>query len=157
MNTLKHIYYPIIVLLLLLWIPVALDKIVNFNSFSTGILNQPFNKNLAFIAIYSLPVLEFATVALLVFKKYRKWGFALSSVLMFVFTSYVALALLGTWEKLPCGCGSVISGLSWIQHFWFNILFLSISVIGYIVNSKIIGYKYLLSTKINLSLKTYQK
>lgn len=157
MNTLKYIYYSIIVLLLLLWIPVALDKIVNFNSFSTGILNQPFNKNLALIAIYSLPVLEFATVALLVFKKYRKWGFALSSVLMFVFTSYVALALLGTWEKLPCGCGSVISGLSWIQHFWFNILFLSISVIGYIVNSKIIGYKYLLSTKINLSLKTYQK
>lgn len=157
MNTLKYIYYSIIVLLLLLWIPVALDKIVNFNSFSTGILNQPFNKNLALIAIYSLPVLEFATVALLVFKKYRKWGFALSSVLMFVFTSYVALALLGTWENLPCGCGSVISGLSWIQHFWFNIFFLSISVIGYIVNSKIIGYKYLLSSKNNLSLKTYQK
>src|SRR5690606_14440571 len=119
------------ILLLLLWIPVNLDKIVKFDAFRLGILMQPLSHPVAYLVIYSLPVLEILTVFLLVVNRYRRWGFRLSSLLMAAFTAYIGLALLGAWEKLPCGCGSVISGMSWQQHFWFNIFFLSISLVGW--------------------------
>src|SRR5690606_22991338 len=78
-----------------------------------------------------LPILEIAVVIMLIRPKWRPGGFRLSSLLMAAFTSYIAAALLGAWEKLPCGCGSVISGMSWQQHFWFNLFFLSISLMGW--------------------------
>lgn len=132
----KIIYQIIIVLLLLLWIPVTLDKIVDFSSFKSGILRQPISKEIAYIAIYTLPILETVTIFLLLINRYRQLGFLLSCLLMAIFTFYVGLALIGTWEKLPCGCGSVISGLSWSEHFWFNITFLLISIIGMLFSFK---------------------
>lgn len=132
----KIIYHIVIVLLLLLWIPVALDKIIDFSSFKSGILRQPISKEIAYIAIYTLPILETGTIFLLLINRYRQLGFLLSSLLMAIFTFYVGLALIGTWEKLPCGCGSVISGLSWSEHFWFNFTFLLISIIGMLLSFK---------------------
>ena len=124
-------------LLLALWIPVTLDKMINFRVFSTGILQQPFNNSLARVLVYTLPVLETLTVILLLLPPLRKWGFALSTVLMLIFTAYIGVALAGAWEHLPCGCGSVISGLSWKQHFFFNLFFLLISGYGlYLANTK---------------------
>lgn len=127
----------LIVLLLVLWIPVAIDKIINFSNFQNGILRQPFSNNVAYLAIYFLPMLEIATIVLLIINRLRQYGLFLSSLLMTIFTFYVALALIGTWKKLPCGCGSVISGLSWSEHLWFNIFFLFISIIGLILSFKI--------------------
>lgn len=131
----KQTYIQIIaVILLLLWIPVSLDKMVNFETFKAGILRQPFSDQLGYILIYTLPFLEVLIVVLIVFHK--RVGFGLSSLLMAAFTSYIGLALLGTWDKLPCGCGSVISGMTWQQHFWFNLFFLIISVIGLILEKQ---------------------
>lgn len=118
-------------LLLALWIPVTLDKIINFSVFKTGILRQPFHDSLGMILIYTLPVLEILTIFLLLLPVLRKWGFALSTLLMLAFTAYIGMALAGAWERLPCGCGSVISGLSWKQHFFFNLLFLLCSGYGF--------------------------
>jgi len=132
----KITYHIIIILLLLLWIPVTIDKILNFSSFQSGILRQPLSTNVANLAIYTLPVLEVLTIVLLLINRCRQLGFLLSSLLMTIFTFYVGLALIGTWEKLPCGCGSVISGMSWPEHFWFNITFLLISIIGMILSFK---------------------
>lgn len=115
----------VIILLLLLWIPVGIDKLFNFEMFKTGILRQPFSDNLGYVLIYTLPVLESITVLALVIEKFRKAGLILSTVLMTIFTGYIGFALLGAWEKLPCGCGSVISGMTWMQHFFFIFLFLS--------------------------------
>ncbi|MCD8540464.1 MAG: hypothetical protein LRY55_12375 [Leadbetterella sp.] len=118
-------------LLLALWIPVTLDKIINFRVFKTGILRQPFNHDLGLVLVYALPVLEAFTVILLLFPTLRKWGFALSTLLMLAFTGYIAVALADTWKHLPCGCGSVISSLSWEQHFFFNLFFLVVSGYGF--------------------------
>lgn len=134
MKTKKIISNTIIILLLLLWIPVSIDKILNFNSFKSGILRQPLEEPIALFLIYSLPALEVSTVVLLIIEKFRTWGLIVSSILMFAFTTYVALALLGTWDKLPCACGSVISSMSWYQHLWFNLFFLTISVCGWRLN-----------------------
>ncbi len=125
----------LLLLLLCLWIPVSIDKLVNFEAFRNGMLRQPFSGTLARSLVYALPVSEVFTVVLLLLPKLRFYGFLLSTLLMTAFTAYIGTALAGAWEKLPCGCGSVISGLSWKQHFIFNLFFLLISGYGlYITN-----------------------
>ncbi|ADQ17084.1 hypothetical protein Lbys_1365 [Leadbetterella byssophila DSM 17132] len=116
--------------LLTLWIPVSIDKWINFEIFQNGLIRQPFSDQLGQVLSYLLPVVETATIILLVVEKWRKAGLLLSTALMAVFTSYIGLALLGAWDKLPCGCGSVISQLTWKQHFFFNLAFLLLSAYG---------------------------
>lgn len=107
--------------------PVVIDKLTDFEAFKKGILNQPFSNQLGYVLIYALPVLEIATVICLVYPKFQRAGLLLSTFLMVAFTGYVGVAPAGAWEKLPCECGSVISGMTWLQHFFFNLLFLFLS------------------------------
>lgn len=116
--------------LLTLWIPVTLDKLINFTAFRTGILNQPFSSSIGKVLIFMLPLLEILTILLLIGNRTNRYGIFMSTILMSLFTSYVGLALAGAWEKLPCGCGSVISGMSWTEHFIFNLAFLALSIAG---------------------------
>lgn len=136
MKTKPYILNTISFLLLLLWIPSALDKVVYFESFGNDILRQPFGDAFAKEVIYTLPGLELLAVCLLVSQKYRWVGYGLSSVLMAAFTIYVAMAWMGAWAKLPCGCGKLISWMTWQQHFWFNLFFLALSIVGFALQYK---------------------
>lgn len=51
----------VVLLLLVLWIPVVIDKLTDFEAFKNGIFNQPFSDSLGNVLIYTLPVLEGAT------------------------------------------------------------------------------------------------
>lgn len=133
----KTISTLVIIALLLLWIPVSMDKLLKFGTFKAGILRQPFSDELGNVLIYTLPVLEIAVVLLLLNQSWRMLGLWLSTLLMIAFTGYIGIALLGAWERLPCGCGSVISGLSWNQHFWFNLFFLLLSIMGILLQRNI--------------------
>lgn len=127
----KQIAFNIVIaLLLLLWVPVSIDKLIDFAAFKDGILNQPFSDSLGYVLIYTLPAFELLIAFSLVSEKFRRIGLILSTFLMAAFTGYVAVALLSAWEKLPCGCGSVISGMNWTQHLFFNLLFLVLSILG---------------------------
>jgi len=130
MKTKQYISIAFTLTLLLLWIPVAIEKLFDFDTFRYAILRQPLPYEAAYTAIYTLPALELLAVVLLVFPQWRRAGFMLSAVLMALFTAYIGLALLGTWDRLPCGCGSVIKGMTWTQHLWFNLFFLGVSVVG---------------------------
>lgn len=132
----RKIYQICILLLLLLWVPVVIDKILNFNTFRIDILNQPFDESIAPVIYYSLPFLEGAAVLSLIIPKYQKVGFILSSFLLISFTVYVSIAMLGLWDKIPCGCGALIAGMSWTQHFFFNLFFLFISFLGLHLNKE---------------------
>lgn len=124
-------------LLLALWIPVSIDKFINFEVFRNGLVRQPFSDTFAHLLAYLLPFSEVLIVALLLFDPLRKYGMMLSLGLMMIFTAYIGIALAGAWEQLPCGCGSVISGLNWKQHFFFNLFFLLVSGYGlYLMNQK---------------------
>lgn len=123
-----YILQGITILLLLLWIPTSLNKLINFEAFKQDIYKQPFNFILAKVIIYSIPFLEILTVILIVIPQYRRWGFILSTYLMSIFTLYIASALLNMWDKLPCGCGLILSQLNWQEHFWFNLTFLLLSI-----------------------------
>ena len=128
MKTYIKIYLLLLILLLILWIPVSLSKVLDFENFRKSILNQPFNISLAHFVIYSLPSLEILVVVLLLLNDTRVIGLYLSGFLLSTFTSYISIALLNTWQKMPCGCGLIISSLNWKEHLWLNIFFLSINI-----------------------------
>src|SRR5690554_2041977 len=144
MKTTTHILSACILLLLALWIPVTLDKFWDLEGFRRTLIRQPFPDSWAGVLYWLLPILEFLCVVLLVSGSIHRTrtsklkiahhliaGFALSSVLMLGFTLFILFGVLGWYDKRPCGCGSVISGLSWEQHLWFNVVFLLISVVGW--------------------------
>src|SRR5690606_15637899 len=87
------------ILLLLLWIPVTLDKLTDFQRLQSGILRQPFSDALGYALHVLLPIMEIEVVIMLIRPKWRPGGFRLSSLLMAAFTAYIGVALLGAWEK----------------------------------------------------------
>ncbi len=136
MKTNTYILNTIVVLLLALWIPIGIYQYLHFAAFKTGILRQPIGDGLAWTLIYLLPAVEITIACLLVSERFRRTGLLLSSALLTAFTGYIGLALIGAWGTLPCACGLIISGMSWMQHLWFNLFFLIISITGYILSIK---------------------
>lgn len=119
--------------LILLWVPVTIDKFWDLGNFHSTLLNQPFPNWWADILYWLLPLLELLAVILLAWPgktKVLHQGMRLSFILLLGFTLYIAFGVLGFYSKQPCGCGSVIKNLTWPQHLWFNIFFLSLSGIG---------------------------
>lgn len=118
--------------LIMLWVPVTIDKFWNLGEFHATLLNQPFPNWWARILYWLLPLLELLIVIFLVWpkRKLQHWGMLLSTILLIVFTSYIALGLLNVFDQRPCGCGSVLKSMTWEQHFWFNLFFLFLSGTG---------------------------
>lgn len=120
-------------ILILLWVPVTIDKFWNLGEFHATLLNQPFPNWWSDILYWLLPMLELLAIILLAWPgkaKVLHQGMWLSFILLLGFTIYIAFGVLGFYSKQPCGCGSVIKNLSWPQHLLFNIFFLTLSGIG---------------------------
>ncbi|QRQ59788.1 MauE/DoxX family redox-associated membrane protein [Sphingobacterium multivorum] len=130
MKATKIIYQIILITLMALWIPISLDKFMNYELFKSAMIQQPFSDQLGEFLAYSLPALELAVGLLFILPKTRLWAFSLSSLLMAAFVAYVGLAVLKVWGKFPCGCGLVFHQIGWIAHLWLNIGFLLISLLG---------------------------
>lgn len=120
----------ITVALLGLWIPSVLDKIVDFGLFKSSMLRQYFPLWVNWVLVFVIPVAESLAAILLINPKTNALGIYLSATLLLVFTGYVGLAVWLNWIRIPCGCSKLISNLSWMGHFWFNLSFLAVSGIG---------------------------
>ncbi|MNK17259.1 Methylamine utilization protein MauE [compost metagenome] len=130
MKAKKITYQIILVTLMALWIPISLDKFINYDLFKSAMIQQPFSDQLGKYLAYTLPALELAVGLLFILPKTRLWAFSLSSLLMVAFVAYVSLAVLKVWGKIPCGCGLVFHQLGWVAHLWLNIGFLLMSLLG---------------------------
>lgn len=127
----KKITYQIIVITLMtLWIPISLDKFIDYELFKSAMIQQPFSDRLGILLAHTLPTMELTVGLLFIVPKMRVWAFGLSALLMVVFVAYVSLAILNVWGKIPCGCGLVFHHVGWTAHLWLNIGFLLISLIG---------------------------
>lgn len=124
-------------LLLLLWIPVSIERLSDPRSFINAMLLQPFPSWMGYGLIGLVPLAEAAAIGLLIHPKTNYHGMWLSFVQLLAFTGYTATAVLGAWEEVPCGCGSVISGMSHEQHLLFNLSFLLVSGRGVYLSKKL--------------------
>jgi hypothetical protein len=124
--------------LLLLWVPVTVDKLWNLSFFHKTLLQQPFPNWWADLLFWLLPLAELVVVVLLIWpkKKFLHIGMWLYFILLIIFTLYIALGVAGFYAQKPCGCGSIVKGLSWSQHLIVNLFFLFTSIGGiFLINT----------------------
>jgi hypothetical protein len=81
--------------------------------------------------------LEIGIVILLTLPKTRILGLYSSVTLLSLFTIYL-IGIISFSKTLPCGCGGVISTLSWKGHIFFNIAFVILTLIAVRIQKQII-------------------
>jgi len=125
----NSIIETITAILVFLFLYTALSKYTDLGAFKYSLSQSPLlNKFVGFIAIV-LPAAEILTVVFLIIPKTRLKGLYISAGLLSAFTLYLTGMLMFS-KDLPCGCGGVISSLSWKQHIFFNLFFILISILG---------------------------
>jgi hypothetical protein len=125
-------------LLLILFLYAGLIKLTRYQVFVFQVSESPFGllaKSAHWIA-WLIPVAELTVASLLPFSKTRLSALYASVAMMAIFTIYVG-GLLLSGLPLPCACGGIIEALHWTGHLVLNILFLSISIIGVWIETKI--------------------
>ncbi|MDX5483195.1 MAG: hypothetical protein LPK07_16060, partial [Hymenobacteraceae bacterium] len=127
----KHLLSEgITALLILLFFYTALSKLLDFQAFEGQLLLQPFPAWAMPYLLWGLPTVELVACWLLFRRGTRRPGLYLSTLLMGVFTGYVALVLSGAFGSIPCSCGGVLEQMGWMEHLVFNTFFLALAIVG---------------------------
>jgi putative oxidoreductase len=116
--------------LIFLFVYTAINKLMNIESFEAVISKSPIIHQNASLISWLVPLGELIISLLLLIPVFREYGFLFSSILMGIFTLYVAYMLLFI-PTLPCSCGGVIQKMNWTQHLIFNIFFFFLSFFGW--------------------------
>lgn len=119
-------------LLTVLFLYAAINKLVIYNKFHAQLAESPYLSRFASFLVWAVPSIEIVIAVLLINYKTRLLGLYGSFFLMLFFTVYIYI-LLHFAPRLPCGCGGIIEKLNWNGHFYFNLFFTLISGIGLIL------------------------
>ena len=116
-------------LFILLFVYTAINKLAGIGVFQAVLRRSPLIGSMYVLVSWAIPFLELGIALLLLLPAWRRAGLWASLVLMCVFTLYLGYMLLFT-PDLPCSCGGVIRKMSWTQHLFFNLFFVSIAILG---------------------------
>lgn len=142
MKTIKETLFTDIIaaLFILLFLYTAITKLIEQEQFANVMRQSPLIGNYSPTLSWLIPILEIITALMLFFPfpAIRKWGFASAFVLMLAFTFYILYMVLFT-KDLPCSCGGIISGMTWVQHLIFNIFLTILATygVGYSIRNKL--------------------
>jgi len=119
-----------------LFLYTAYAKIVDHDRFLRGLAKVHILHGMAIYISWFVPFAEILVSVLILIPQTAKWGLYAFISLMTLFTGYIISAMI--WEtKLPCHCGGVIEKLSWMQHLWFNLAFILLTIFAiWLHNSK---------------------
>lgn len=122
-------------LFIILFLYTALSKLSDYEVFAKGLARSGPISNFSHMFAWAIPGIEIVAVILLFIPSLRKAGLYLSTMLMLLFTGYLAYMIYFTPYR-PCSCGGVIQSLTWKQHLVFNIFFLLLGIISIILFHK---------------------
>jgi len=132
----KRVFLEIIsALLILLFVYAAVSKLLDYQTFRVQLGKSPFITNFAPTIAWALPIGEILVGLALAFKPTRLLGLYASLFLMTMFTAYIYTMLHYSYY-IPCSCGGILSKMDWNTHFWFNVGFTLLSIIGIILETK---------------------
>jgi putative oxidoreductase len=123
-------------LLILLFLYASTSKFLDFKTFIDQMNNQPLPNSWTPFLVWAIPLLEIAISISLLFEYTRLIGFYASLILMIVFTLYTGIVLLHFFPYIPCSCGGVIRNLTWTQHLILNLCYVSLSILGIILQHR---------------------
>jgi uncharacterized membrane protein YphA (DoxX/SURF4 family) len=98
---------------------------------------------------WTIPFAEILVAILLIVPSTRKLGLLLSAVLLSFFTVHLLLVIVSS-GPIPCSCGGIFNGLTWIQHLVLNAVLLALCYTSYFIARRIPG-----STEIKPSRPTH--
>lgn len=116
--------------LVLVFSYTALSKFMAIGVFEEQMLNQPLPRGLKRVLVWVLPTVELIISGMLVMKRTRYFGLLAGTLLMGVFTVYVGAVTFHFFDRVPCSCGGVLSGMGWTAHLIFNGVLLLVAVVG---------------------------
>jgi len=149
------IYKVLRAVMILFWVYVGIEKLWQLSAFQIALQQQPIISILAPILFWLLPILEISIGALLGFpsRRLQHWGWKVSTIMITLFSIYIALGVLDVYDKKPCMCTSFLSNISWTTHLIFNLVILGLSIAGLVLNRKVLLHvQSNLSNKISVSL-----
>ena len=116
-------------LCLALFLYTAYAKIYDHARFLNGLTRVHLISGFAVLISFAVPIVEIIVALLLLIPQTAKAGLYSFIAVMSSFTVYIISAMI--WEKnLPCHCGGAIEKLSWGQHTWFNLAFITVAILA---------------------------
>lgn len=128
--------YIITIAFISFWIYAAVDDLYHYGVISIGMQSQEIPKCIKLLLPWVLPFFEILSAILLVLDITRKFGWWMSTVLAFLFTSYVIYILTLPEDLQPSSYGNRIGQLSWTTLLKFNSLLLFLGSIGILLNRR---------------------
>jgi len=128
-NTIVEVISAVLVFL---FIYAAVSKLLDFDKFKYQISQSPFITNISRFVVWAIPIGELLISVALIVRRTRSAGLYSAFFLMLLFTGYIFIMLRYS-PYLPCSCGGVLSGMSWKQHFVFNLAFTGLSLSGIVI------------------------
>lgn len=126
----------ICMLLILLFIYAAINKIMEFDKFQAQIGKSPLIMNYAnFFAVF-VPSIEILVSLMLLVRPLRLTALLASYTLMLTFTFYIAFILTFS-PYVPCSCGGILNKMGWTEHLVFNGVFTLIALLGVIIQKPV--------------------
>ena len=125
----KNVVDIITYLFIILFIYASVNKLLDYENFSTELGKSPLLTAFAGWVAWAVPVVELIVVALLTVPRLCLAGLYAAFSLMTMFTAYI-VAILRFSDYVPCSCGGVLQNMSWNQHLVFNIVFVLLALAG---------------------------
>lgn len=140
----------IVALLIMLFLYASISKFLDFKTFIDQMNNQPLPNSWTPFLVWVIPGLEIAISLSLLFEYTRLLGLYASLILMILFTVYTGIILLHFFPYIPCSCGGVIQKLTWTQHLILNLSYVSLSILGIILQRRKYTNHIFITNKHNL-------
>lgn len=128
----KHFVKIVSILLALLFMYAAANKLLDFENFQVQLAQSPLLSAYAGIISYGIITIELIVAVMLCLSDSRQAGLYASLGLMSAFTIYIYL-ILNYSDFIPCSCGGILEKLGWTEHLIFNICFVVLSALGIFV------------------------
>lgn len=141
LNNTRHISFKglitevISATLVFLFVYAAVSKLIEHNTFLYTLKNSVPLAQYSDIISWTIPVIELIISVAVFIPKFRKFGLLCSSILLIIFTTYIAYMLLFA-PHLPCSCGGVLKEMTWKQHLLFNICCTGLALFAWSLSSK---------------------
>ncbi len=127
-STMKKISVEIVcALLVLLWVYVAVSKLLDYGTFVSQLEKSPYTTGYAEWVGWLVPAVELITAMVLITRLGRMIGLYSSLFLLLLFSGYI-YAILNYSYFIPCSCGGIISKMTWEQHLVFNLVFVGLTI-----------------------------
>ncbi len=116
--------------LIVLFCYTAVAKLMDVAEFERQLARQELPGWSKAPLVWLIPSAELILSVLLIIPSARLSGFYGSAILMALFSGYMALVVMGCFDRTPCSCGGVLRFMSFEGHLIFNLFFLALSLLG---------------------------